>query len=241
MRHEQRLRELAAAICPEVSLYLFTARELEANGFARFGAWAWECPFNWRVLALLRAAGRWRGVRPIVVFDEELIDRHAHQHGWSPEKLTTTVFVHELGHCLPFESLPDPVAQDIEPDQTTLDRSAARYRRFVDAPPRPEPWAGHGHEFIRRALHLWWRADQAGCKIPLSILGCGRAYGLSHAREYLRALGNEPARMHDATFAEIEATPPPAEFVELFESDTTAWLDRHGPDRTPEPEASPHG
>jgi hypothetical protein len=78
----------------------------------------------------------------------------------------------------------------------------------------------HGPEWIRIALHATWRADQhRGRAIGFEDVTNTLDRGLSSARQYLRALDNEPARMADRSFAEIVSTEPPAAFTDLWNKD----------------------
>ena len=54
----------------------------------------------------------------------------------------------------------------------------------------------------------------------------GRTYGISPIHRYEAALGDEPERLADATFAEIRETPAPKPFRDLWNADVSRWIDR---------------
>src|SRR5690606_581703 len=81
---------------------------------------------------------------------------------------------------------------------------------------------GHGLEFTRYAIHLAARACHAGRAIDLpSLRAAGPAYGMSNVRAYHQALGDEPDRLREKTFADIAATEPPKEFAALWRHDSS--------------------
>jgi hypothetical protein len=136
------------------------------------------------------------------------------------------VLLHEAAHLLPYRA-PQP-APDV-PESVELAALAewcSDPDRFGYELPRIHPaWhPGHGREFIRVALHLWWRAALAGVFTDFTRLCGGAVYSLSPAFAYWRALGNEPVLMKDATFAEILATPEPEAFREWWRADLAVWL-----------------
>jgi hypothetical protein len=115
----------------------------------------------------------------------------------------TELLLHELAHLL-------PVGQ-------------------FDMTDAGDPWDRHGPQFIRRVLHLHHRVTTRGQVANLfECAAAGRAYGLSSIRHYAQALGDEPARMAGASFAEIEAAPLPPRFAELFASDVQSWRRQDG-------------
>ncbi len=128
--------------------------------------------------------------------------------------------LHEIGHLLPARA----PREDIPPTAEALAHEKELLAALCETPP-PEvdlfpPWFQHDGDFIRRTLHLWHRSRLLGYDIHAAELCiAGHRYGLSNVGEYVTALGNEPARMFDASFAEIMATPAPPEFTLLFELD----------------------
>ena len=86
------------------------------------------------------------------------------------------------------------------------------------APDAATPWT------LRRVVHLHYRALWQGVVVPVHWLGCaGPVYGLSLVDRYIEALGAEPFAMRRQSFREIQETPAPQAFVELFANDVAAW------------------
>jgi len=130
--------------------------------------------------------------------------------------------LHELTHVLMRPWMYRELAT-APPD--AIRREAREVARMV-ATETPEdghpPFHGHGAQFIRIALHLRHRAATWGAWFAPNDLCAGRPYGLSHARHYQVALGDEPARMARMPIAEIVATEAPSEFAELWANDVHA-------------------
>lgn len=137
------------------------------------------------------------------------------------DEIRLPVLLHELAHCLPHT--PRPVMPSRE-------FAEAEFKAFAIAPDAPAkawspPWDNdHGIQFIRAALHLWWRSALAGrfCYYQ-DVVNC-HTYGLGPTIFYWLALGSEPVVMRDATFTEIFATDPPELFNELFIGDVRRWI-----------------
>jgi hypothetical protein len=141
------------------------------------------------------------------------------------------VQLHETAHAvlLPREEQPAAEADEVadlaaltewcrDPDRACYEQLPAVY---------PGWFPSHGREFTRAALHCWWRAALAGVFTPLDGLCAGAVYSMSAAYAYWNALGAEPVRMKDATFAEILATPEPDEFRQWWRADLKCWLQRN--------------
>ncbi len=126
--------------------------------------------------------------------------------------------LHELAHILDRPALYAD-RTGVNPDKIKFESlvvaNPSRKPRRTDLP----PYFGHASEFIRACLHLRHRVRLAGIHIAANNLCGGWQYGLSPASQYARALGNEPARMIDATFRDILTSPPPTPFRELWERD----------------------
>ena len=56
----------------------------------------------------------------------------------------------------------------------------------------------------------------------------GERYGQSGAYEYMEALGTEPADRIDEPIRTIQASPPPMEFQNLWETDIASWQRQNG-------------
>lgn len=159
----------------------------------------------------LIASNQWRGPGPTIVYI-------------NPPTLGVTM--HELAHMLP---LKDEYPEDREPtagNRRFEAKAAAAWASGAIEPIDPrQPWFGHEADWIRYTFHVWWRATNLhGFRVhPVKLCVAGKRYGLSHARGYLEALGDEPKRLQASTFKEIQAIEPPAEFSELFEQDVLRW------------------
>lgn len=162
----------------------------------------------------LQAIGEWRGPGEMLVFVDEPRSL----------ELALPIVLHELSHCLPKR----PAIHEPEPTPELLQANFRAYQKMAvtmrDAT-RP-PWHGHGLSFIRTAIHVCFRAVWHR-RHPLldleSMTVAGGTYGLSPARYYKQALGDEPASMLGSTFADILSTPPPETFTMLFQDDTARW------------------
>lgn len=133
------------------------------------------------------------------------------------ESRATDTVVHELAHILDREQLYADRA-GVSEDRITFERLVV-FKDLDEAPPETPPdnlWLGHGAPFIRLACHLAYRAQQLGFEIVPADLCAGYRYGLYPAIEYARALGDEPERMIDSSFAEIRATEQPHRFGKLW-------------------------
>jgi hypothetical protein len=159
--------------------------------------------------------GEWRMPAPSIVFLEE----------FQGEKSLGLV-LHELAHTLPFR-----IADYFTPLSAQEETECrAAFTEFVAEPVdrsgRFPKWVStHGKDFIRVALHLWWRAALLGHFVDLQELGVGgRGYDLSPVDWYFSALGSEPVRMQRQSFGEILATEPPTLFSNLWIGDVLEWM-----------------
>lgn len=165
----------------------------------------------------LQQIGQWRGWGPIIIFIDTPDVR---------EQFLGTG-LHELAHVLP---VPPVYYEDFEPIPELAQLQALMLAKLALKTAEQVlsdgvPWHDHDSRFIRRVLHLRHRLKvAANIEIPLPMLtAAGLRYQLSGLWRYSTALGNEPAQMLDRTFAEIEQTPPPAKFIDLFVNDVLAW------------------
>lgn len=162
----------------------------------------------------LRDVGQWAGPGPTIVFcavksrDELLV-----------------ALLHETAHLLPHQ--PSAEAAALTPPSIADDTITFAAWAASPSPPADTPrwsYGDHGRDFVRIALHLWWRAVCSGEMAEVNHLCAGSLYDLSAAHWYLRALGREPYAMREATFAEILATPAPKRFDDLWHDDLAHWM-----------------
>ncbi len=133
------------------------------------------------------------------------------------DRPTLGLLLHEMGHRLPAEPL---IPDNIEPMAEHVAAEVAYLTREPEQNTSRKPWEGHDAAWIRRTLHLHWRAWQLGYEVGLPEMQvAGPIYGLSQPWQYMHALDDEYERMAGATFSEIEAEPMPTEFIELWRRD----------------------
>lgn len=163
----------------------------------------------------LVAEGLWKGTGFAVIY---------YQANPLAKLLGTTL--HECSHLV----LASPPGPDVDTPAEDLAewREAAQQWGRNAATPNPDfpNWAGgHGEPFTRVALHLHFRAWQAGYEIGLPEMNiAGANYELSPSWRFMHALGDEPRRMANLPFAEILDTKSPQPFRDLFEADAKRWL-----------------
>ncbi len=170
----------------------------------------------------LIAANEWEGPGTTIVFVEDALAEY------KPIRTAVlTVLLHELAHNLPLvdsEALP----ADEAPTEFERIEYAAAIADWSQKPiftkGKPGWWPDHDDKFIRRALHLHYRAKVAGEDLPLCDLLCaGWGHSLSNAAQYRDTMIGELEVMKNASFAEIEKLPLPFLFDELFTADYAAW------------------
>jgi hypothetical protein len=138
------------------------------------------------------------------------------------ETAVSAIALHELAHILERPALyrdrrgEDPLRVQLE--------ALIVGQMIAEDTATAKPFDGHGAGFIRAALHLRHRADVAGMLIPLFYYCAGNHYGLSHPSRYREALGDEPARLAEASFKQILASPYPTAFWRLWTVDTAQGL-----------------
>lgn len=212
----QSLMDLAFAVAPELRrspLYILDRRQDMPTPNVVAYAQSTYCPLLRDSLA---KCNRWIGPGPAIIFVKDDM----------PMEQLQVVLLHELSHLLPHSPQTETDPTDAERETAVRDFSewCVKGESFPDSP----LWhPGHGQEFVRIALHLWWRAALNDVVVPFQDLCCGRRYSLSPAFCYWRAIGNEPLRMRDKSFAEILATEPPAEFTEWWQADLRCWMNHH--------------
>jgi hypothetical protein len=214
---QAEFRRLLRACAPEIpQVYTLDAADLQGT-MPRADCMAWHTGFNHDIRQWLIDRHEWRGILPVVVIDVEAIRGGAADVPFTWTTLAHQVFVHELAHAVPYF---DCGGRDIprEPTAERLERHREHYAKWAANPTTLLPWAGHDDWFTRAALHLRHRAIAEGFDIPLHGLCAGWGYAMSPAWVYAEALGDEPERLANCSFDEIEATPAPAAFTELFET-----------------------
>jgi hypothetical protein len=158
--------------------------------------------------------GKWKGRGAMIVICQP---EHEHLKG---------ILLHELGHVLPVGS----PREDSEPSADEIAMELSMVQKWADLPEverandhRPW-WPHHDDAFIRRVLHLHYRAERLGHDAPgRTLCIAGEYYGLSPPACYHRALGDEPARLSALSFREIEEIEQPKEFSQLFAADVQRW------------------
>lgn len=186
-------------------------------------------PEGWQ--ALLRAQGRWAGDGVLMALvPESMADDDDSPDVDAIRQRIFAIGFHELAHNLPWKPHSNAGDSLCLPGLQGADAAYWAYLEFQDvgAPqfePLTRPWLNHGADFIRTMAHIHHRAEQHGfIATDDQLLFAGDNYELSDPNEYIARLGDEPARMASATFAEIAATEPPKKFTELFAADCEAWL-----------------
>jgi len=159
----------------------------------------------------------WQGPGPVVCLLPQDIEAE-----WGPEHFRDGVLntlLHELGHVLPPAKIPQDDFADL------FDVPALREwqrQKWAEADARPAPVPGtaddpHDWQFIRRVCHLWARAKRAGWDIPSIGLFGGSLWFVCQPAHWITALFRELVDMQDATFAQIQNSPPPDEFMQMWE------------------------
>jgi hypothetical protein len=212
------LHDLAIRLAPELAelqLYIVPRSGNSAHGepFIAFATTTAESP---ALRADLIACGKWQGPGNIVVI----------QHAPPSYAELAALFIHEISHLLPVAEVPD-----VEPTADELGHNRRLLHRIADPPPAVQlgpPWEPfHAADFVRRCLHLCRRGLDAGYEFPCDQIAAGPRYGLRGLTAYAIALGDETVRLKGASFAEIEATPAPQRFVDLFVEDVCRWHERN--------------
>lgn len=185
------------------------------------GAIAWAAKFRDVVVEdYLRKSNQWRGNGNVVVFDIEGIERAHVDDGLSGGMLG--LVVHEVGHLLPLRKFTDMEA----PAPHIVERAAELHHQLASEP-LPSglpPWCGgHDYQFVRRVIHLSCRAWELGYEFLAAYLAAGEQYGMSPIAHYAYQLRDEPYQMLGASFAEIEASPLPDAFMQIWRKDREAW------------------
>lgn len=214
-------RALALRLAPELAAAPLYVTDLPAD-YPDAGdtlAFANRNGFDFAIRRHLLDQSRWAGPGTVIAFCQPMTDHEA-----------LGLLLHEAAHVVPFQAPP----ADFEPSEEF--QAAQRLlvaRKLIeptgDVPTMPTWYAAHGLKFVRRCLHLHARAWSLGHEIGLpAIHFAGPEYDMAAPWRYRRTLGDEPQRMATATFSEIDSTPMPKAFRDLFHSDFQDWCDRTG-------------
>ncbi len=179
----------------------------------------------------LERLGRWRGRGPAMIIDPaEVAAVSAHRPRVSRQRSFKPVFLgailHELSHILDLgqDEEADPPALVVEIGRRVISAESASELPPSNGHGAPIPWRLHDWRFIRVALHLAYRAIQAGEQISALDIIDTAELGLSPIWQYAKALGDEPDRLVHQSFAVIHATPVPKAFAAVWRRDLLRWL-----------------
>jgi hypothetical protein len=138
---------------------------------------------------------------------------------------TQVTVLHELAHILDRPALYEDRA-GVDPNRLLFE--ALVVANVGERPVRDDlpAYFGHDHSFIRIAIHLCHRAQQAGVDVRPAAICAGHRYGLSHASVYAEALGDEPIRCAEMPFREIKSFKPPPAFSRLWTVDAIEYHQR---------------
>ncbi len=224
-RTETLCRRIAPKDLRDMPLYIVKQSIVPAKFGGASVADGYTCPCADLYLKdVIGSAWRGRGACMVVddtQFTEQMDTRDI-------ESAVAGTVLHELAHILERPAIYRN-RQGAEPAKLIYEALCVGH--IVATEPAPDsplatakPYLGHEAGFIRVALHLRHRAEAAGALVPLFGFCAGNLYGLSHPNFYRAALGDEPARLADASFKEIIATPYPEEFSRLWAADIARWL-----------------
>ncbi|MFN3297555.1 hypothetical protein [Caldimonas sp.] len=168
----------------------------------------------------------WRGRGPCMVIRDAAFAGCAEPR--AIELTFLAIAIHELAHVLerdqPFRDRSDLTSEAIQQQALANGRQVASEPSQAQ---RDQPWIYHNARFSRVAIHLRHRAGLLGVPVSAALLCAGPAYGLSPASEYVKALGDEPARLLGDSFRTIRQSQVPDPFFRLWTADVAAWLDQH--------------
>jgi hypothetical protein len=89
------------------------------------------------------------------------------------------------------------------------------------------PWTGHDATFGRLAIHIAFRARNAGFGVHPNQLWDAERYGFGCTESHIEALGDEPQRRSKESFFDISESTPPAGYVRFADEDLEAAKERH--------------
>ncbi len=179
----------------------------------------WTLPYLDVLLRpVLADRGLWRGRGfACIIRDDRLIN----------ESAALATALHELSHGVGWQA-PAATAPADEVDRllcVPLNEFTDDWLPSTKRKDKPAPWHAHADRFIRAAIHVAYRASQLGHHtLPADLQVAGRFYGLSHARRYALALGDEPRELAELPIRSILDSPAPAAFDRLWADDTAPAL-----------------
>jgi hypothetical protein len=161
------------------------------------------------IKAQLEHQGRWEGQRPRIVICQEFDGAPDDNSLYSRQRLLLGLMLHEASHILPL----DPIAEIAYTPEVVaqLEREHIAWSRHTGSEAGLPGWFGdHDAPFIRRCVHLWYRAIRAGHYLdPRTISFVRWDWAMGPTWSYIHALDVEPEKMLGATFTEICALPIP--------------------------------
>lgn len=161
----------------------------------------------------LERRGDWDPRAEVIVVDADSIRETAADLGYGYEEALLAVVCHEAAHILPKRPTPpqdrELVSVD-DPDFVMMKSTCYDQAREF------QPWGSHGPKWHRLVIHLCSRVRAAGYACADEYAFGGLHYGLPPAWQLVEALADEPQRMKEWSFADVEAADPPGEFVDIF-------------------------
>jgi hypothetical protein len=169
---------------------------------------------------------RWRSAACAMVIADERIAEDFDGDDFAT--VFRNVTVHEFAHVL--QRLQRP--RTSEPGAFIRDVESRLYDRMLngevdvagECAERP-PFDGHGAEFIRASIHVCWRLNGVGLRIPPAAICGGDRWRLSRADAYTAALGRWERkglqRLPVSTI--LRDVPAPESFAALYRDDVQSW------------------
>lgn len=203
---------MALAVAPELArqpLYILDSARLGLNADETGSCYGW-CELRTNPLVVATLGDEWRGPGTTIALNVGAIQQAALPGSFADA--VRTVMLHELGHAVPVREYKPAAA--ITPVKVAWSRRLTEVAlQTRDAPLNKDPH--HDHTFVRRCAHLYVRATEAG----FNVCSHGLLSQWLHLGRYLPMLSDECTTLKHATFAEIEATDPPADLLTVFDAD----------------------
>ena len=164
----------------------------------------------------LESVGEWRGRGFATIVRDDVLRTAAD---------ILDVVLHELAHGIEHASAPAASMQLADLPamlRMPVAELPAEWAGTIQSEPaQGKPWAKHGHRFIRAAAHVCWRARSQGYVTTLKNMHvAGTGYGVSPARSYELALGDEPRDCENESIGEVLKRSAPLPFQQLWTKDT---------------------